>query len=125
MHILRVADIPREVAGGMHGYMANSARVLAADGHAVDYLFTEDLAPGIPRVLRRLLVLPVRVLGGRRRGRAFDVVEIHEPLGAPYALLARLPGSGFRPRPCSPMDWSRGDGAPTGSPPAATESGCR
>lgn len=72
--------------------MVNSGRALAADGHTVDYLFREDLplASPVPSGLLVPWLIPVKVLGARRRGRALDVVEIHEPLGAPYALLARL-----------------------------------
>ncbi len=92
MRILRVADIRGDAPGGMHGYMTHSGRALIEMGHTVRYLFRGDLGVR-PRGggLRRLLVpwlIPLRVMMGQRRGARFDVVEIHEPLAAPYAFIA-------------------------------------
>jgi len=73
--------------------MLQSGAALASAGHHVDYLFSEDLLSGRwGASLRRLLapwMVAVRVVRRRREGDGFDVVEIHEPLAAPYCLLRR------------------------------------
>ena len=62
---------------------------LRRDGHQVSLLFREQLALDCPFVLRRFLA-PLRTLQWIRRHRGeFDVVELHEPLAAPYALARR------------------------------------
>jgi len=65
---------------------------MAAAGHTVDYLFHEHLpAPG-PASLRRFtvpLVLPGLVRRLARNGRGYDIVEVHEPLAAPYCLARK------------------------------------
>ncbi len=92
LRILRIADIPRDRAGGVHGYMTMSGEALRQRGHEVQFMFREDLASW-PRYggLRRLiipLVLPIRGALAQRRSPRADVVEIHEPLAAPYSFLA-------------------------------------
>lgn len=109
VRVLRVADIPASSLGGVHGYMAHTGDVLVGEGHEVANLFREDLG-GRPRYggLRRLVVpwvIPLRVAALARRGRRFDAVEIHEPLAAPYALLARR---GWLP-PCVVLSHGLGE----------------
>ncbi len=59
----------------------------------MDHLFAEDMAvPGSRRWRRVVVPLFVarHVLRLRARGEAPDLVEVHEPLGAPYAVLRAL-----------------------------------
>lgn len=91
LRILKVADVPRHVAGGMHGYMLETGAALTARGHAVTYWFAEDLpTPRTPRIFRRF-VLPwlvaLKVLRSERARAAFDIVEVHEPLAFALAFL--------------------------------------
>lgn len=102
MRILRVADVPNNRIGGASRAMHSTGSVLAQRGHQVDFLFSEDLtAPG-PATLRRFLIpwkLP-RLIRQRaaRAGAAYDVVELHEPLGAVYCALRRArPGANLPP----------------------------
>jgi glycosyltransferase involved in cell wall biosynthesis len=93
IRVLRVADVPSGQAGGMRLAMASTSALLANRGHAIDHCFSEDLPSLGPRRCRRLLVpllLPLRIMMLRAHGREPDIVEIHEPLGAPYALLRKL-----------------------------------
>jgi glycosyltransferase involved in cell wall biosynthesis len=92
MRILKVADVSADVPGGMNLFMRRGGDALRRMGHEVDYLFRENLAPGIPRQLRYVLVPWVVVREVRRLCRSPqrpDVVEIHEPLAAPYCFLRR------------------------------------
>jgi glycosyltransferase involved in cell wall biosynthesis len=98
MRVLRIADVPNRRTGGMQRAMYGTGDVLRSRGHVVDYLFRDDLSVlGLER-LRRFTVpvrIPLIVRDLARRGREYDAVEIHEPLGAVYCLLrkvgARLP----------------------------------
>lgn len=94
MRVLRVADVPSARAGGVARFMIKSGEALASNGVEVDALFRENLAPSLaPRGLRRVIVpwlvalRIVAIASGRRRP---DVIEIHEPLAAPYTILRRL-----------------------------------
>jgi glycosyltransferase involved in cell wall biosynthesis len=91
VRVLRVADISASAPGGMRHYMLRSGAALEAMGHQVSYLWREDM---IPRVrhggLRRLLVPWSIALRGLRESKRWDVVEVHEPLGAVYGLLRIL-----------------------------------
>jgi glycosyltransferase involved in cell wall biosynthesis len=92
MRILKVADVTERVPGGMNLFMRRSGDVMQRIGHEVDYLFREDLAPGVPGPFRRVLVpwVVVREVWRLcRSSRRPDVVEIHEPLAAPYCALRR------------------------------------
>ena len=94
MRVLRIADVARDRAGGVARFMIASGDALARRGVDVDMLFSEDLAgTTAPAALRRIMVpwlvawrVVTRACGPRRP----DVVEIHEPLAAPYAVLSRL-----------------------------------
>jgi hypothetical protein len=96
MRILRVADIPGDVPGGMHGYMTNSGRALAEMGHTVRHLFQDDLGSRPRGAGPRRLTVPWMIIRQtrrlRRRGERFDVIEIHEPRAAPYILASRAAG---------------------------------
>jgi glycosyltransferase involved in cell wall biosynthesis len=92
MRIVRVADVTGDVPGGMNLFMRRGGEALQDLGHEVDYLFREALAPGVPRRLRRLLtpwVVVWKLWQQCRSARPPDVVEIHEPLAAPYCFVRR------------------------------------
>jgi glycosyltransferase involved in cell wall biosynthesis len=96
VRVLRAADVPRSTTAGMSGFMLRSGAELERHGHEVTYLFRDRLAPQLTHSgLRRLLVpwlIVARVAGSILRGERTDVVEIHEPLSAPYAVISRLFG---------------------------------
>jgi glycosyltransferase involved in cell wall biosynthesis len=93
LRILRVADVVGTDGAGVSGFMLASSAALEDSGHIVEQWFHQDLLPQIktPRVRRLLVpwVILAKVLRNRRRLN-LDVIEIHEPLSAPYALAARL-----------------------------------
>lgn len=94
LRILRVADVAPRATAGMSGYMLRSGAEMTGRGHRVAFWFRDDLRPGltIPG-LRRLLVpwlIAAKVLLAAARDERYDIVEIHEPLAAPYATLSRL-----------------------------------
>ena len=95
MRILRIADVPDVRTQGMQRLMYGIGDELRAQGHTVDDLFQDDIWMPVPQKLRRLTVpirapLIVRTLA--RRGREYDVVEVHEPLGAWCSLMRRVGG---------------------------------
>jgi len=92
MRLLRIADIADNRTGGMSRTMYGTGDALAAAGHQVDYLFAPAFRFKGPVQLRRFFVpreIVGLVRGLLRQGRAYDVVEIHEPLAAPYAWAAQ------------------------------------
>ena len=113
MRILRVADVPDVRTGGMQRVMYGTGDVLRSQGHTVEYLFKEGLrAPG-PEKLRRFTVpvrVPLIVRELARRGRQYDVLEVHEPLAAMCCVMRRVDQRGS---PCRRvLVWAGGAGAP-------------
>ncbi len=95
LRVLRIADVPDNRSGGMSRAMYGTGDELAAAGHAVEYLFRDQLRSPGPEQLRRFRIpalLTRMVLARIRAGRHYDVVEIHEPIAAAYCLVRR-----FRP----------------------------
>lgn len=93
LRVLRVADVSGRSLGGASRAMKATSAHLVERGHTVDLRFSEDMPSLGPRSCRRILVpllVLFHVVGLVRKGDAPDVVEIHEPLGAPYALLRAL-----------------------------------
>ena len=86
MRVLRIADVPNNRTGGMSRTMYSTGDILQARGHDVDYLFCEDLATGgrMPRRFSVPALIPRLVRDMQAQERRYDVVEIHEPLGAAY-----------------------------------------
>jgi glycosyltransferase involved in cell wall biosynthesis len=102
MRILKAADVRGRAIGGINSFMRKTGAELEVQGHHVDYLFQEDLAPRlIPGPLRRLLVpwlIACKVLWRQRRGAGYDVVEIQEWSAGAYPLVRRkLPVLGLPP----------------------------
>lgn len=92
MRILRIADVPDNRTGGMSRAMHGTGEALHRRGHQVDYFFSEQLPFGGPARLRRFLMplkLPRLVRRLKASGRCYDIVEIHEPLAAPYCFTRR------------------------------------
>lgn len=90
MKVLRVADIPEAGPGGMVGAIRRSSEALEAAGHEVSFLFREHLVPGCRSPRLRRLVVPWAVAARAERLQKlchFDVVEVHEPIAAAYAML--------------------------------------
>ena len=89
MRILRVADVTDNRSGGMSRTMYGTGDELARLGHEVEYWFEDRLSTDVRPQLRRFIV-PRRVVRqvreALRQGKRYDVVEIHEPLGATYAF---------------------------------------
>lgn len=93
MRILRIADVPDNRVGGMSRAMYGTGDVLASAGHQVDYLFAGSLQTPWAATLRRFMVpleLPFLVRQLMRQGQKYDVVEVHEPLAAPYSFLRQF-----------------------------------
>lgn len=92
--VLRVADVPGDAEGGIAGYIRASSEQLALRNVDVTHLFREDLGLRFARRGARRLLVPLlivlRVLRLSRTRGGPDLVEIHEPLGAIYALGRRL-----------------------------------
>jgi glycosyltransferase involved in cell wall biosynthesis len=93
VRVLRIADTPRRLPGGVRFYMLHTGAALESMGHEVTYLWKEDLLPRVSNGRLRRLLLPwwIALLGFRQR-RRWDVVEVHEPLGAVYGLCRVLLG---------------------------------
>lgn len=103
MRILRVADVQRSLTAGVSGSLLQGGVALERRGHQVTYLFGRDiLGTWVPRRLRRLVVPLAVLLKAHRLGKEgrLDVVELHEHLAAPYALLASIPTLRRRLAPC-------------------------
>jgi glycosyltransferase involved in cell wall biosynthesis len=91
--VLRIADVAETRLGGMSGYMLESSEELTRLGMRVGHVWRPDLVPQVSSPAIRRLIVPWAIawLVVRQRHR-WDVVEIHEPLAAPYAVLRRLGG---------------------------------
>ncbi len=90
MRILRVADISDNRTGGMARYIHFVSDELRAAGHTVDHVFADGLRSGRPAGRAERFIAPVRVVRAvrerQRHGPRYDVVEVHEPIAAGYAL---------------------------------------
>jgi glycosyltransferase involved in cell wall biosynthesis len=85
MRILRVAQVERNRTGGMSRTMFLTGDELERLGHSVDYWFLEDLPVAVPPQLWRFATpwkLRRKLAAERHAGREWDIVEVHEPLGA-------------------------------------------
>jgi glycosyltransferase involved in cell wall biosynthesis len=89
LRILRVAQVPHNRSGGMSRTMFCTGDELERMGHRVEYCLEEDLAVKASPQLWRFIT-PWKILRhlrtAARRGTTWDIVEIHEPLGALCAL---------------------------------------
>ena len=90
MRILVAHLVGSERSGGMSRLMGRAHDELERDGHEVTYLSADDVPP-VTRGRGGRLLFPwaVRkaVVDAVRDGRPYDVVNVHEPHGAPVAAL--------------------------------------
>ena len=92
MRILVAHMVGAQRTGGMSRLMGRAHDVLAEAGHEVDYLTADDVPPALAgRLARFAFPVLVRraVVAGARRGRPYDVVNVHEPHGAAIAAVRR------------------------------------
>lgn len=85
MRILVAHNVPKARHGGMSRIMGFIHDEIAREGHVIDYLTAEDLPARWQGAAARV-AFPTLVA---RRGRAYDVVNVHEPSGAAAVLLRR------------------------------------
>jgi len=89
MHILRIINVANNRTGGASRAIHCTGDALMAMGHQVDYLFSENLqasSPVFPQRLTLPLQIPRLIYNLAQKGRQYDIVEIHEPLAAPYCF---------------------------------------
>jgi glycosyltransferase involved in cell wall biosynthesis len=90
MRILVAHLVGSARSGGMSRLMGRVHDELQRAGHEVTYLSADDVGPVVRgRGGRMLFPWTVRraVLDAVRRGRPYDIVNVHEPHGAPVAAL--------------------------------------
>src|SRR5678815_3863517 len=95
MKILRVADVSDNRTGGMSRVMYGTGEIMRRLGHDVSYLFTEQISQiGSNWGRLRRFVAPWRIVQHVIRQQhtpdPYDIVEIHEPSAAAYAMRRRL-----------------------------------
>ena len=93
LRIMRIADVRGDGLGGVSRAMIATSELLTDRGHAIELCFTEDIATPGPQRCRRILIpllIPLRVARMQAGGKAPDLIEVHEPLGAPYAVARKL-----------------------------------
>lgn len=92
MRILVAHNVPRARQGGMSRIMGFIHDRIAREGHDVEYVTSDDLPPRLAGAAARAafpLLVARKALAAARRGRPFDIVNVHEPASAPSALLRR------------------------------------
>ena len=92
MRILVAHLVGAERTGGMSRLMGRAHDELQRDGHDVTYLSADDVgAAERGRAGRLLFPWRVRreVVDAAKSGRPYDIVNVHEPHGAPVAALRR------------------------------------
>lgn len=92
MDILMAAGVPRRREGGVAAIIHNLGRELSNRGHAVTYLFYDDLLKkeeetGRFRNVRFAARLADHI---RKNRRSYSIVNIHAPVGFAYGLLRLL-----------------------------------
>lgn len=96
MRILVAHQVLRARTGGMSRIMGFIHDQIAAAGHEVEYLCSDDL-PQYDTTLGRRLLFPIAVrrhaITAAREGRPYDIVNVHEPSAAPVAMWKRRAGS--------------------------------
>ena len=92
LNILMASDAPKRREGGVAAIIYNLGREMEKLGHAVTYVFQEDLGPwaGVPQRFKELIFsvrLAKYIVKNRRK---FSVVNLHGPNGFPYGILRRM-----------------------------------
>ena len=99
MKILIAAPVPKQREGGVSNVVHNMAESLQARGHEVNCLFREDVL-GRVGFAKRFDALHFALRLARdlaRKRQAFDVVNIHAPVGFAYGVLRRRRSTKFPP----------------------------
>lgn len=95
LRILVAHNVPRERNGGMSRIMGFIHDRVEAVGHEVEYFTSEDVGARLGGRLSRFgfpLLVRRRAAEAARAGRAFDVVNVHEPASAVVALFRKGAG---------------------------------
>jgi len=98
LRILVAHNVFRERTGGMSRLMGFVHDQLVLAGHSVDYFCSEDFPPALGGRFARFtfpVLLLRHAMAAARAGRPFDLINVHEPSGAPISLLK---GAAGRPR---------------------------
>ena len=92
MRILVAHNVPRARTGGMSRIMGFVHDEIARDGNEVDYLTSEDLPSRYQGAAARFAfpaLVARRAMAASRAGRAYDVLNVHEPSAAIAGVLRR------------------------------------
>lgn len=94
LRILRVANVPNNRIGGMSRFMYLTGDELKNNGHEIDYIFSEDLIKFFGKKSRHVVGFQIfKLICDRiKNGKRYDLVEIHEPIAAVYAIRRKLKG---------------------------------
>jgi glycosyltransferase involved in cell wall biosynthesis len=95
MRILVAHFVSRARTGGMSRLVGTIHDRLAAGGHDITYLTADDVPPAMQSRLGRLgfqFAVWRTAAGAARRGRPYDIINVHEPHGA--IVAARREGLG-------------------------------
>src|SRR4029450_7058336 len=90
MRILVAHMVSAARSGGMSRLMGRAHDLLEAGGHEVHYLTADDVGPAMSGRLGRLafqFLVWRTARAAARRGRPFDIVNVHEPHGAMVAAV--------------------------------------
>lgn len=93
MRILRISTASNNRTGGMSRAMYCTGDALITMGHQVDYIFGEYWQLGASVIPRRFTVplqIPGLIYSLAQKGKHYDIVEIHEPLAAPYCFNRKI-----------------------------------
>jgi glycosyltransferase involved in cell wall biosynthesis len=97
LRLLVAHNAPREPNGGMSRIMTFiHERVAREAGHSVEFFCSEDVPAWLPpRAARHAFPLLVlrHAAAAARRGRPYDLINVHEPASAPVTTFKRLAGS--------------------------------
>jgi glycosyltransferase involved in cell wall biosynthesis len=96
MRILVAHNVSRQRTGGMSRFMGFIHDQISGLGHSVDYLCGEDLPERFRGKVARFwfpIMIFLRAREAARRGRPYNIVNVHEPLGATISLLKAAAGS--------------------------------
>jgi glycosyltransferase involved in cell wall biosynthesis len=93
MRILVAHQVPRARTGGMSRIMAFIHDRLESAGHAVEYFCADDVPASWAGWWGRRVSFPIAIraktIEADRRGRPYDIVNVHEPSAAPLLIGRR------------------------------------
>jgi glycosyltransferase involved in cell wall biosynthesis len=93
MRILVAHQVPRARTGGMSRIMAFIHDRLESAGHEVEYFCSDDVPASWAGWWGRRVSFPMAIrakaIGAHRKGRPYDIVNVHEPSAAPLLIGRR------------------------------------